>query len=114
MKYFGVKTVAVFRDVSQQKLADDNLRAALKKVKDLTEKLQDEINESSSGSGLEGNSKPFRAMLKQINLVEKTDSTVLILGENGTGKEVVARNVHQLSQRHNSPLVKVNWSLTPA
>ena len=110
-----IGVVAVFRDVSQQRLADDNLRAALKKVQDLTEKLQaentylqDEINESWSGSGLEGNSKTFRDMLKQIKLVAKTDSTVLILGENGTGKEVVARNLHQLSQRHNSPLVKVN------
>ena len=110
-----IGAVAVFRDVSQQRLADEKLKSALKTVQDLTEKLQaentylqDEINESWSGSGLEGNSKTFRDMLKQINLVAKTDSTVLILGENGTGKEVVARNLHQLSQRHNSPLVKVN------
>ena len=110
-----IGAVAVFRDVSQQRLADEKLKSALKTVQELTEKLQaentylqDEINESWSGSGLEGNSKTFRDMLKQINLVAKTDSTVLILGENGTGKEVVARNLHQLSQRHNSPLVKVN------
>ena len=110
-----IGAVAVFRDVSQQRLADEKLKYALKTVQELTEKLQaentylqDEINESWSGSGLEGNSKTFRDMLKQINLVAKTDSTVLILGENGTGKEVVARNLHQLSQRHNSPLVKVN------
>jgi len=110
-----IGAVAVFRDVSQQRLADNNLRAALKKVQNLTEKLQDEnsylqneINESWHGSGLEGNSPIFRDMLQQINLVAKTDSTVLILGENGTGKEVVARNLHQLSQRCNSPLVKVN------
>jgi len=110
-----IGAVAVFRDVSQQKLADSNLRAALKKVQDLTEKLQaensylqDEINESWHGSGLEGNSPNFLAMLQQIKLVAQTDSTVLILGENGTGKELVARNLHQLSQRKNTPLVKVN------
>ncbi len=110
-----IGAVAVFRDVSQQRLADDNLREALKKVQELTEKLQqentylqDEINEAWSGSGLEGISKPFKQMLKQIKLVGQTDSTVLILGENGTGKEVVARNLHQLSERSDSPMMKVN------
>ncbi len=110
-----IGAVAVFRDVSQQKLTDDNLREALKKVNELSEKLQDEntylqdeINESWTGSGLEGNSKSFTELLAQIKVVSQTDSTVLILGENGTGKEVVARNLHQLSHRCNSPLVKVN------
>jgi len=110
-----VGAVAVFRDVSQQRLADNNLRAALAKVQELTEKLQEEntylqaeINENWQGSGLEGNSPKFKAMLAQIKLVAQTDSTVLILGENGTGKEVVARNLHQLSTRSNKPLVKVN------
>ena len=110
-----IGAVAVFRDVSQQRLADNNLRAALKKVQDLTKKLQaqnsylqDEINESFQDSGLEGNSQNFIAMLQQIKIVAQTDSTVLILGENGTGKELVARNLHQLSQRKNTPLVKVN------
>ncbi len=70
--------------------------------------MQDEINESWHGSGLEGNSPAFLNMLQQIKLVAQTDSTVLILGENGTGKELVARNLHQLSQRHKTPLVKVN------
>jgi len=110
-----IGAVAIFRDVSQQRLADKKLRAALTKVQDLTEKLQDEnsylqdeINKTWNGSGLEGNNLAYKKMLQQIKLVAKTDSTVLILGENGTGKEVVARNLHQLSQRCNSPLVKVN------
>jgi PAS domain S-box-containing protein len=110
-----IGAVAVFRDVSQQRIADNNLKTALKKVQDLTLRLQEEnnylqeeINESWQGSGLEGNSAIFKDMLKQIKLVANTDSTVLILGENGTGKEIVARNLHQLSQRSNSALVKVN------
>ena len=110
-----IGAVAIFRDVSQQRSADNKLRAALKKVQDLTEKLQDEnsylqdeINKTWSGTGLEGNTPAYQDMLQQIKIVAKTDSTVLILGENGTGKELVARNLHQLSQRCNSPLVKVN------
>ena len=112
-----IGAVAVFRDVSQQKLTDYNLREALQKVNELSEKLQDEntylqdeINKNWTGSGLEGDSKLFKALLNQIKIVSQTDSTVLILGENGTGKEVVARNLHQLSHRCNSPLVKVNCS----
>lgn len=112
-----IGAVAVFRDVSQQKLTDFNLREALKKVNELSEKLQeentylqDEINKSWTGSGLEGISSLFKGLLDQIKIVSQTDSTVLILGENGTGKEVVARNLHQLSHRCNSPLVKVNCS----
>lgn len=112
-----IGAVAVFRDVSQQKLADYNLREALKKVNELSAKLQDEntylqdeINNSWTGTGLEGVSALFKGLLDQIKIVSQTDSTVLILGENGTGKEVVARNVHQLSLRCNSPLVKVNCS----
>tara|TARA_R110002050_G_scaffold218561_1_gene354467 strand:- start:4380 stop:5816 length:1437 start_codon:yes stop_codon:yes gene_type:complete len=112
-----IGAVAVFRDVSQQKLTDFNLREALKKVNELSEKLQeentylqDEINKSWTGSGLEGISPLFKGLLDQIKIVSQTDSTVLILGENGTGKEVVARNLHQLSHRCNSPLVKVNCS----
>ncbi|MCW8834699.1 MAG: sigma 54-interacting transcriptional regulator [Colwellia sp.] len=110
-----IGAVAVFRDVSQQKLTDHNLREALKKVHELSEKLQDEntylqaeINDNWAGSGLEGTSKLFLQLLEQIKVVSQTDSTVLISGENGTGKEVVARNLHQLSHRCNSPLVKVN------
>ena len=112
-----IGAVAVFRDVSQQKLTDFNLREALKKVNELSEKLQeentylqDEINQNWTGSGLEGISSLFKALLDEIKIVSQTDSTVLILGENGTGKEVVARNLHQLSHRCNSPLVKVNCS----
>jgi len=110
-----IGAVAVFRDVSQQRETDQALRDALKTVQQLTEKLQAEntylqaeINESWHDSGLVGKTDCFKQMLSQIQLVGKTDSTVLILGENGTGKEVVARNLHQLSSRCHSPLVKVN------
>ncbi len=110
-----IGAVAVFRDVSQQRETEHALRVALKNVQALTEKLQAEntylqaeINADWASLGLVGASAPFLEMLSQLNLVAKTDSTVLILGENGTGKEVIARNVHQLSPRKNLPLVKVN------
>lgn len=110
-----IGVVAVFRDVSEQHQAESALRHALKEVKNLTEQLlaentylQDELQQHWSGAGLVGQSKSFKQMLDQLELVAKTDSTVLIFGENGTGKELVARNLHGLSLRTKSAMVKVN------
>ncbi len=110
-----IGTVAVFRDVSEQHAADLALRKALAEVQNLTNELQrentyliSELQQQWSGEGLVGKSMSFQQLLQQVEVVAKTDSTVLILGENGTGKELVARNVHRLSPRCDSALVKVN------
>jgi len=110
-----IGAVAIFRDISQQVETEQALRDALKKVRSLSEQLKDEnsyllseINQNWQGSGLVGESHVFNRMLEQIKLVSKTDSTVLILGENGTGKELVARNLHHLSERSDMPFVRVN------
>ncbi|KZN30284.1 Fis family transcriptional regulator [Pseudoalteromonas luteoviolacea S2607] len=110
-----IGAVAIFRDISQQIETEQALRSALKQVQNLSEQLKDEnsyllseINQNWQGSGLVGESHVFIRMLEQIKLVSKTDSTVLILGENGTGKELVARNLHFLSGRSEMPFVRVN------
>ncbi|HCP3299377.1 TPA: sigma 54-interacting transcriptional regulator [Escherichia coli] len=53
-------------------------------------------------------------LLQQVDIVAKSDSTVLICGETGTGKEVIARAIHQLSPRRDKPLVKINCAAIPA
>lgn len=58
--------------------------------------------------GMLGESAALQAVQRQIELVARTDSTVLILGESGTGKELAARAIHERSRRANRPLVKVN------
>ncbi|OUS69636.1 Fis family transcriptional regulator [Pseudoalteromonas sp. A601] len=110
-----IGAVAVFRDVSKQHETQLALRQALTQVSDLSEQLKDEnsyltaqLNEDWQDSGLVGKSHVFHAMLEQIKLVSPTDSTVLILGENGTGKELVARNLHRLSNRSTQSFIKVN------
>jgi len=64
--------------------------------------------------GIIGNSPRLKSVLDQISLVAPTDSTVLILGETGTGKELVARAVHKLSPRRNAPFVTLNCAAVPA
>jgi len=110
-----IGAVAVFRDVSEQHAADLALRQALSEVQQLTKQLKtentyliNELQQQWSGEGLVGQSLHFTHMLQQLQVVAKTQSTVLILGENGTGKELVARNLHRLSSRHQRPMIKVN------
>ncbi|TMP25807.1 Fis family transcriptional regulator [Pseudoalteromonas rubra] len=110
-----IGAVAIFRDISKQVEAEQALRDALEQVQTLSEQLKEEnsyllaeINEDWQDSGLVGQSHIFQTMLEQIKLVSQTDSTVLILGENGTGKELVARNLHRLSLRNTQPFVRVN------
>ena len=117
-----IGAVAAFRDISAQQQTQNELKQALEQVKHLSEQLQDEnnyliaeLNEDWQDSGLVGQSHVFQAMLAQIKLVSETDSTVLILGENGTGKELVARNLHRLSKRSNQAFIKVNCAaFTPS
>jgi DNA-binding NtrC family response regulator len=63
--------------------------------------------------GLVGESEALQTVLQQIELVADTDATVLITGESGTGKDLVARAIHERSRRHNAPLVRVNCGSIP-
>ncbi len=60
-----------------------------------------------------GDSKPIRGLRKLLNKLAPTESPVLIRGENGTGKELVARTLHRQSQRHSKPFVAINCSAIP-
>ncbi|WP_286888614.1 sigma 54-interacting transcriptional regulator [Pseudoalteromonas sp. ESRF-bin5] len=117
-----IGAVAIFRDISQQQQTQNDLQNALKKIKQLSEQLKDEnsyltaeLNQDWQDSGLAGQSHVFQTMLEQIKLVSETDTTVLILGENGTGKELVARNLYRLSKRSKHAFIKVNCAaFTPS
>src|SRR5260370_1677848 len=72
----------------------------------------DELEDSRHG--MIGKSRALRSVLEQIDVVAPTDSTVLIQGETGTGKELVAQAIHSLSPRRNSRFVKLNCAALPA
>ncbi len=75
--------------------------------------LEDEIRTEMNFAQIIGNSVSLRRVLKQVETVAPTDSTVLIYGETGTGKELIARGIHDLSPRRSKPFVKLNCAAIP-
>jgi formate hydrogenlyase transcriptional activator len=73
----------------------------------------DGVGEEPNIDGIIGRSSALCMVLREIKTVAPTDSTVLIYGETGTGKELIARAIHQLSPRRNSALVKLNCAAIP-
>jgi formate hydrogenlyase transcriptional activator len=76
--------------------------------------LEDEIRGDMNFEEIVGKSVALRTLLQQVEVVAPTDSTVLICGETGTGKELIARAVHDLSSRRQSAFVKLNCAAIPA
>ena len=75
--------------------------------------LQEEVVEAKAFGDLVGQSAALRQIVSQIDLVAPTEASVLILGETGTGKELVAREIHRRSRRKDKPLVRVNCASIP-
>jgi len=75
--------------------------------------LREEIDRTSMFEEIVGSSTPIRELLKQVEKVAPLNSTVLILGKTGTGKELVARAVHRRSKRANRPFIRVNCAAIP-
>jgi formate hydrogenlyase transcriptional activator len=80
-----------------------------------TEELcaEDEVSSIPGFEGIVGRSSALQDVLRQVEMVAGTDSTVLLLGETGTGKELIARAIHDRSRRKNRSLVKVNCAAIP-
>lgn len=76
--------------------------------------LREEICSTHNFEEIVGGSPALRAVLENVNAVANTDTTVLITGETGTGKELVARAIHSASSRRERPLIKVNCAALPA
>jgi len=93
-------------DIEDRKQAEERLRQE-------NAALRDEVDKASMFEEIVGTSKSLKAVLARIAKVAPTDSTVLITGETGTGKELIARAVHKRSQRSGGPFVSVNCAALP-
>lgn len=95
---------------------DDRLTAEHKisSLEDKTEYLQEEIKELTNDHGIIAHHKSMKKVLNLIAQVAQTDATVLIHGETGTGKELVARAIHAASTRSEGPLIRINCGAIPA
>jgi formate hydrogenlyase transcriptional activator len=105
---------------NQIAIAVDNA-LSYRQVSELTDKLaqeklylEDEIRTDAYFEEIVGKSTELRRVLKLVETVAPTDSTVLIYGETGTGKELIARAIHNLSPRHSRTFVKLNCAAIPA
>lgn len=106
----GQMVLGVIRDLTEKKEAED----ALRRSEQENRYLEEEINTSHQFEEIVGESSGLKRVLKQVEDVATTDATVLILGETGTGKELIARAIHELSSRRDHAFVRLNCSAIPS
>src|SRR3989475_1581619 len=118
---FTTDTVQLLQGVSEivssavsNALAYEEIKALKEQLQAENRLLQDEIIQRSIFEEIVGSSESLRNVLKNIERVAPTDSTVLITGETGTGKELIAHAIHKRSPRSGRALVKVNCAALPA
>jgi len=92
------------------------LQRALEKKENLHEMqvLRRRLGQVDSGVGLVGNSPPMRRAMELVEKVAPLEASVVITGQSGTGKEMVARAIHQLSPRRDRPFIAINCSAIPS
>ncbi len=105
------------RELSETNL---QLRRALEEIDKLRQRLEsenaylrEEVREASGSTVILGNSEGIRRALEQVEMVAPTDASVLVTGETGVGKELIARAIHERSPRRTHPLIKVNCTAIP-
>ena len=110
----------LLREIADRKKAEESLREAINEVKQLKTKLRaenfylkEEYNLLHSHEKIVGNSEAIRRVLMQLEQVAGTESTVLVQGETGTGKELVANAIHGLSPRKDRLMIKINCGALP-
>jgi PAS domain S-box-containing protein len=115
-----VEFVGTVIDITEQRNAHDALKSAFEEIKVLRDQLykenialREEVDKASMFEEIVGESPALRSVLSRLSKIAPTDSTVLITGETGTGKELIARAIHKRSQRSSRAFVNVNCAATP-
>ena len=100
----------ILRNIEERLVAENTISLLTKQTK----YLEEEIKELTSSYGILAENKAMKHVLSLVKQVAKTDATVLIQGETGTGKELVARAIHKESNRNDQPLIRINCGAIPA
>ena len=100
----------ILRNIEERLIAEDTISLLTKQ----TEYLAEEINSLTNSHGIIAQDKKMQAVLSLVDQVAKTDATVLVTGETGTGKELIARAIHKASNRKEKPLITINCGAIPA
>ena len=115
-----VGAVVVFKDITERRKAEQALEKAYAEVESMKERLeyenvylQEEIRSQHNFKEIIGQSKNILHTLKQIEMVAPTYASVLVTGESGTGKELLARAIHERSDRSHRPMIRVNCAAIP-
>jgi len=118
---FSVHEAELLTEIADQVATAVHNAIAFKRIAELRDRLgqekqylEEEINIEKQFDDIVGESTGLRQVLKQIETVAPTDATVLIQGETGTGKELLARAIHRLSPRHERTFIKLNCAAIPA
>lgn len=116
----ATRMVGIVFDISARKRTEQDLKEALVTVEELKKALEEEnlqLKQELQGSfrfeDIISISETYKKVLRQVEQVAPTDATVLVLGETGTGKSLIANNIHRMSQRAGKPLIKVNCAALP-
>jgi len=116
-----VEVIGTSRDITEQREAREALETAFEEIKALKDQLykenivlREEIDKTSMFEEIVGESPALQSVLARVAKVAPTDSTVLITGETGTGKELIARAIHKRSERASRAFVSVNCAAIPS
>lgn len=106
----GAYTRTMFVDITERMLMEQEQA----RLRAQNRQLRDDIKSAQNFGDIVGRSPALIKVLENVDRVAPTDSTVLIMGETGVGKELIARAIHERSQRKTGPFVKVNCAALPA
>ncbi|MFK2819951.1 sigma 54-interacting transcriptional regulator [Flavobacteriaceae sp. LMIT009] len=109
-----VRLYGAFQDISDQHKKDEELERYRNQLENENIHLRKEMSLSFNFEDMVYSSDEMNQVLTLVEQVSSTDATVLILGETGTGKELVAKAIHNTSSRKNNPLIRVNCGAIPA
>ena len=115
-----IGAIIVFRDITERIKAENNLNKALIEISTLKDELEQErdylrseVKRSNNIGEIIGESEPIQGLMQKISAVASTPAPVLIMGESGVGKEMVANAIHESSDRKDKTLVSVNCASIP-